>query len=558
MESVAAPAIATQDNAQHVLNTVQRACERFHIVSLTRSLEVCERLLAHNPVIDVAVLGQFKAGKSSFLNSLIGKPLLPVGVTPVTTVITRLQYARRERAVVTHFDGAVRDINLTDVEQFTSEAKNPGNQKNVEAVDIEIPALEQYAGLRFVDTPGLGSIFRSHREISEGWFPEVGAAVLAVSADRPLSEHDLQLIRDLSLHTPNIVLLLTKTDLLTPGQQEEVVAFFNAALEKELDRQFPLFLYSDRVDTERWKARIETELFLRLAGNRSKEFERIVRYKLRSLLSGCGSYLEIALKTSLQADADREALRRLILDQRLTYELIRDELLMIERENAGQTRPLIMKRLHDIHWPSLARTLQAELAQALPTWRGSLWKLTRRYEDWLTETVTDQIDHISNTEHQHFWGTLKKAHASFSRSLESFRTLLNSNLEKVLGLTLAEADWKVDVREPGQPDIAVGRTFDFNLDLLWFLIPMGIFRPLVEKHFMRQLPREVEVNLSRLASQWTERINRSIQEMREQTQRYINDELTTIEALLAKASDRTDEIRTMIEELHTALHHLKG
>jgi len=149
--------------------------------------------MSQNPLIDVAVLGKFKAGKSSFLNSLIGKPILPVGVTPVTTLITRLQFGQRERAIATYFDGTVHEVDFSEVETFTSETRNPGNEKNVEVVDIELPSLQECAGLRLVDTPGLGSVFKYHRETSENWLPEVGAAVLgrkrrsAFFGERPCS-----------------------------------------------------------------------------------------------------------------------------------------------------------------------------------------------------------------------------------------------------------------------------------------------------------------------------------------------------------------------------------
>lgn len=131
----------------------------FSMVSLEKQLAATEALLAENPPIDVAVLGQFKAGKSSFLNSLIGIDILPVGVIPVTTAVTRLQYGVNERALIRHFDGRITEAPLTSVGEYTSEAKNPGNAKNVEIVDIELPSLRGFAGLRIVDTPGLGSVY---------------------------------------------------------------------------------------------------------------------------------------------------------------------------------------------------------------------------------------------------------------------------------------------------------------------------------------------------------------------------------------------------------------
>jgi len=541
---------------QALLPRIREICDQFHIVSLNRQIEACKNLLQQNQLIDLAILGQFKSGKSSFLNSLIGKPILPVGVIPVTTTITRVQYGKRERAIVRHFDGQQNEVDIGTIEEFTSEVKNPGNQKNVEVVDLELPSLEKYAGLRLVDTPGLGSIFKSHIETSENWLPEVGMALLAISSDRPLAENDLQLIRELKRYTPKIVLLLTKADLLSPEQQKEVVHFFWAALQREFHEEFPIFLYSTRLGTEQWKQRVENEIFRPLSINREEEFWNILQHKIQSLGKGCLSYLEIALKTSLRADLDREQLRKQILNEKVNYELIREEISLIARENSLQTRELIQNYLEKFHEPQLKKKLVEMLQKELPSWKGNVGKLTHRCEDWRREVLTEEISHISKTEHQHFFGTLKKAHASLSRSLEAFRTLLNQNIERVLGLRLAEADWKIEVAEPHQPDIRAGRTFDFHFGLIWFLIPMFIFRPLFERHYLKQVPYDVVVNLSRLAAQWEDRINKAIEGMKKQALKYVQDELATIEALLSRAQGQTEEIQRTMDELKGELKQL--
>lgn len=531
-----------------LLEDVRKVCKQFHILSLNRQIEACEGLLAGNPPINVAILGQFKAGKSSFLNSLIGKPILPVGVIPVTTVISRLTYGERERAVVSFFDGTQAQVDVDRLDEYTSEAKNPSNQKNVEMVDIEIPSLKDYEGLRLVDTPGLGSVFKYHMETSENWLPEVGAALLAVSSDRPLSENDLQLIRELIQHTPKIVLLLTKADLLSPEQQAEVVRFFEETMKRELNREFPIFLYSTRVDMEPFRDRLEAGLLFKLSLNREFEFKKILKYKMQSLLKACMSYLDIARKTSLQADRDREGLRRQILDEKVNYDLVREELFIIGRENQRQTRILIMNYLDQLQKP-LRKKVMDRLIEEMSGWQGNLWRLTRRYEGRVADTMTEEMRRISKTEHKHFYGTLKKAHGSFSRSIETFRTFLGANIEKVLGVRLAEADWKIEVSEPEQPDIKVVRPFDYHFDLIWFLIPMFIFRRLFKKNFLSKIPHEVEANLSRLAAQWEDRINRAIEEMRKQALKYVQDELATIDALLSRTQGQSEEIRRIILEL---------
>ena len=541
---------AIQLTAQRALQKARSVCDRMQILTLNRQIEACEGLLIENPLIDVAILGQFKAGKSSFVNSLVGRDVLPVGVIPVTTVITRLRYGERERAVISFYDGTTREISVSALDEYTSEAKNPSNEKNVETVDIELPILADYAGLRLVDTPGLGSVFKAHMEVSANWLPEVGAAILAVSADRPLSENDMQLIRELTQYTPKIILLLTKADLLTPSQQDEVVRFFEDTLKRELNREYPIFLYSTRAETEKFRHRLEVELFFRLAVNRDFEFRKILQHKTNSVIRGCLGYLDVALKTSLQADEDREGLRRQILDEKVSFDSMREQLFAITRENQKQTRVFIMNILQKLMkplWDDVIRRLEAEMA----SWRGNLWQLTRRYEQWVADTMTEEMRNLSRKEHRHFYGTLKKAHAGLARSLEAFRVILNGNVQKVLGVSLAEAEWDIKIAEPEQPDIRTFRASNYNLDLIWFLIPMFLFRRAFEKRFVEKIPWEVETNINRLAAQWEERINAAIEGMYRQAVQYVRDETATIEALLSSARGRTGEIREMIADLRT-------
>ena len=532
----------------YLLALIGDICSQYRIMSLDRQIEACKGLFVENPLIDVAILGQFKAGKSSFINSFIGKQILPVGVIPVTTVITRLQHGMRERAVVSFFDGKRTEVDFDKIEEYISEAKNRANEKNVEVVDIEMPSLEPYRGLRFVDTPGLGSIFKYNTEISQEWLPEVGTAIVAISADRPLSENDLNLIQELTGYTPNVVLLLTKVDLLSEGQQSEMVNFVKSSLKKEFSRDFKVLLYSTVSETEVYK-RFLDQIFMNLSRNRETEFTGIVQHKIRSLARQCQGYLEIALKTATQADQDRQELKRLILDEKVNYDLIRSEIFLMARDSKLQTRTLIATHLESNHQGPLTKKLVERLKEAMPGWKGNLWRLTRQYEEWLMETMTAEMDHISRTEYRHFFGSLKKAHSSISRSIELFRGLLDRNIEKVLGIRLSSLEWVIDVSEPTHPDVAFTKTFDFHFDLLWFFFPMFIFRGVFEKHFLKQIPRVVEIHLSRLAYQWEVRINKTIDEIEEQALRYVSDELSTIDAIVSKTVGDTDDIRKKIQEL---------
>ena len=234
---------------------------------------------------------------------------------------------------------------------------------------------------------------------------------------------------------------------------------------------------------------------------------------------------------------------------------IHEDLIAISRAQSIHTRTNIEKYLDRFKRP-LHDKLVDVLRHEMPQWQGNLWKLTRRYEEWLRENLIVELDEISAKEHKHFFGTLMKAHAALDRYLESFRALLGANIERVLGIKMAPAEWNLEVTPPARPDISIGHVFLFHFDLLWFLIPMAIFRGHFERHLINQLANQVYVNTSRLASQWEERINRAIEEMRKQAANYIRDEMATIEALLSQNPGRTEDIMRMTTELETAVSRL--
>jgi hypothetical protein len=310
------------------------------------------------------------------------------------------------------------------------------------------------------------------------------------------------------------------------------------------------------VRTDLLKSRIET-LLLGLSKNRDAEFISIFCHKVASLAKSAVAYLEIALKTSEKADEDRESLKNLILTETLNYDLIRSELFAIARENMLQTRTFIATRL-ETKRAGFTGALIANLQKEMPGWKGSLWKLTRRYEEWLEENLTRDLSDLSREEHRHFFGTLNKTYMSVSRSLDLFRNILDRNIETVLGIKLSPAEWDISVPEPTRPDVAFAKVFDFHLDLLWFLIPMVIFRGVFERHFLKKVPGIAQMHLSRLAYQWEIRINRIIEEARDQALKYVQDELATIDALLSRTAGQSEEIRKTIDELRDGQQVLTG
>lgn len=108
--------------------------------------------------------------------------------------------------------------------------------------------------------PGLGSIFAHNTQSTRDWLPNVAIALVAVRAERPLSDEDHRLIADLRPHTPRIALVLTKVDLLTEPQRDEVRTFVSEQLAKDGGADVPILMFSTREQPQRWLAQLKDDL----------------------------------------------------------------------------------------------------------------------------------------------------------------------------------------------------------------------------------------------------------------------------------------------------------
>ncbi|MHB1009430.1 MAG: dynamin family protein [Propionibacteriaceae bacterium] len=180
---------------------------------------------ADRGTLTVAVVGQFKAGKSSLLNALMGIPLLPVRALPATSVITVLANGPSTAGVVTYLSGAEQAITTDEVDLYVTEQHNPDNHRSVARVKLTTPALAAFPDLEFVDTPGLGSVFDAASSLSATWLPNTGAALVAVNATQPLSAADLDLVEQLRKFTPDIAICPRRTSSLRVTSRRSMSSF---------------------------------------------------------------------------------------------------------------------------------------------------------------------------------------------------------------------------------------------------------------------------------------------------------------------------------------------
>ncbi|HVW26940.1 MAG TPA: dynamin family protein [Polyangiaceae bacterium] len=199
----------------------------------------------------VACLGQFKRGKSTLLNTLVGHAVLPVGVPPVTAAVTILRYGERLSARVRGSDGAWTDIAIESLGAYVSEEENPENAKGISAVEVLVPSPLLSSGLCLVDTPGIGSVFQGNTRVTEDFLPQIDAALVVFGADPPLSGEELRLIRDATTHVRKLILVLNKADRLDDVDRSQARRFAERILVERAGVPNPRILEVSALERER-------------------------------------------------------------------------------------------------------------------------------------------------------------------------------------------------------------------------------------------------------------------------------------------------------------------
>jgi GTP-binding protein EngB required for normal cell division len=199
---------------------------------------------------EVAVFGRVSTGKSSLLNHVIGTDRLPIGVTPITAVPTRITYGSAERLGVWFAERKMEWAEPARIAEFTTEDENPGNAKHVTRLVLEVPSPRLREGVVLVDTPGLGSLATEGAAETLAYLPRCDYAVVLVDAASSLTVEDVGTVRRLLDAGIPVSVLLSKADMLADADLDRLRRYVSDRLEAELGATMavrPISVMPDRV-----------------------------------------------------------------------------------------------------------------------------------------------------------------------------------------------------------------------------------------------------------------------------------------------------------------------
>jgi GTP-binding protein EngB required for normal cell division len=245
---------------------------------------------------EIAIFGRVSSGKSSLLNAMLETDVLPVGVTPITAVPTRLAYGEAAAINVWLANRSPERYEISRLPGFVSEHLNPGNEKHVTRIVVQLPSPRLRDGISFVDTPGLGSLATQGAAETLAYLPRCDLGLVLIDAGSTLTPDDLQTIQILYDAAIPTMVLLSKADLLTVQDRSRVIEYVKDHIRKELDLNLTVHSVSVVQESQELLTRWFENDIAPLYNQRQELKVRSIRRKL----GGLRQSVEIALRGRLR------------------------------------------------------------------------------------------------------------------------------------------------------------------------------------------------------------------------------------------------------------------
>jgi len=491
----------------------------------------------------VACVGQFKRGKSTLLNALIGEPVLPVGVVPITTAVTVVRFGDERHARVC-VGNRWQEIGVDDLDAYVSEEQNPANEKGVSLLEVFVPHPLLASGMCLVDTPGIGSVITANTETTRAFVPHIDAALIVIGADPPISGEELNLIEEVSRGVPELIVALNKADRYTEKERREGIAFARKVLAQRLGKLLQIF---------------EVSAVERLAtGGPTRDWEGL-EHALGTLASTAGTELVqraerrgcALLKQRLLHEIDEQhaALVRPVTESEERIQLLRACVAEAERllNDLGYLMTAEQERLHRI----FEEQWKGFLARAIPLAREELLTATRRLQGYREQVRRQALrlaqDIALRWVDQWLAEAAPAAENLYRGAAERFAGLANDFLQRLA--TSKEAftslpravNLDLGFRTPSRLYYTELMHLTGRSPQRWLLdqlSPPGMARRRIEREANDRVERLLQTNATRVMNDLDERVLESRRRLEGEVQEYLRAVYASAERALQRARSR--------------------
>ena len=175
--------------------------------------------------VSALVCGEFKRGKSSFINAFLGEDLCPTDAGIATSVVSIIKYGKERK--VTRLYGDINNLQSEEIPFDAIEKYAKGTSLEVDNTTmllIELPSAKLESGLSLIDTPGVGGLDPRHLFLTLYVLPKADVTFFVVDAGEPLSSTELDFYKDKIIpYSRSCKIILNKSDLKTKEELEQII-----------------------------------------------------------------------------------------------------------------------------------------------------------------------------------------------------------------------------------------------------------------------------------------------------------------------------------------------
>lgn len=192
----------------------------------------------------VAVMGEFKRGKSTLINALLGQEVLPVDATPATATLNRVTYGNHPRAILEYKDGRKQEVAVDELAEYVTKITkhSENNARQIRQAIVQYPTIFCQNDVDIIDTPGLQDV-EEMTAITIQNIRDVDLAIIAISARFPFSDTECSFIVQLleAGTITKLVIMVTYIDTVDSDEREEFLDYLgerikNSVLKKLRDK----------------------------------------------------------------------------------------------------------------------------------------------------------------------------------------------------------------------------------------------------------------------------------------------------------------------------------
>ena len=188
--------------------------------------------------MEVAITGQFSSGKSTFLNALLSRNILPTGITPVTSKVNFINYGEEYKLKITYYSGAQEYAPIEAIADFTDQRQN--EMKDIKYLTLYAP-MDILKDISFVDTPGLNSQSQSDTDTTRKVLRDVGGIIWLTLIDNAGKLSEAEVLEEYMQHFKNKSLcVLNQKDKLTPDQVTTTTNYVSEKFGKYFAKVVPI------------------------------------------------------------------------------------------------------------------------------------------------------------------------------------------------------------------------------------------------------------------------------------------------------------------------------